>query len=77
MKEVNYMIKKVVWVLWCWYSPPLSWGCRFLYRIQQEQKQHNITVIMTMAATTPNITPNNNGRLQQGHKTILEMNIVY
>lgn len=59
--------------LGCWYSPPLRRGWRFLYRIQQEQKQHNITVIMMMAATTPNITPNNNGSLQQRHKALTGM----
>jgi len=53
-----------------WYSPPLAGGWRFLYRIQHEQKQHSIMVIMMTADTTPNITPNNNGSLQQWRNTV-------
>jgi len=56
------------------YSPPLAGGWRFLYRIQHEQKQHSIMVIMTTAATTPNITPSNNGSLQQWRNTVTVLN---
>ena len=75
--QFNYRKRKTVRFSMFWYSPPLAGGWRFLYRIQHEQKQHSIMVIMMTAVTTPNITPNNNGSLQQWRNTVAALKSIF